>query len=248
MKMQYLACLFLLSLCCCKKKDTNTTPVPVTPLTFTTTYDSIINCYANSTYSLVFGVNVLTGNIVKDRITFAVSGLPSNITAVPQSQTVGPVQGGAFTFTIGNVPVGDIVARLSISTADTTQERMLIFRVAPPPDFAPKLIGNYPGSFDYCQPDTLIAYASDVTSVMGTPYQVKISNIKNLGSSFVVTATVGNGIVTIPLQTVSGRKIWGSGTFFHDSRPIYSTLYQLSIRDTIVVGTDTTRCNINIRH
>jgi len=247
MKSRYLVWLLLLFFCSCNKSI----PTPTNqfePFSFTTQYDSIFTCYANSQYDLVFNVQVLSGNIDTNPISYSITGLPVNITALPTSQTVGYVLGGAFTLNIGNVPVGSDTADLIISSAvNGTQTHKLVLNIIPPFDYSPKLAGAYNNAYDYCQPSgNFYNYSSVVSTVTDTPYEIKITNIKNLGPGFVVRALVSN-VITIPLQTIGAYTISGSGTFTHDNPP-YDSLYQMAINDTIINGTDVEHCILHIQH
>jgi hypothetical protein len=246
MKSRCVAWLLLIFLCCCNKNQ----PAPAgnNAFTFTTTYDSIINCTADSSYILYFNINVLSGSIDSNPVTYTISGLPANVTVFPTTQTVSLVKGGIFDFAIGNIPAGRDTASLVISSSVYgPQYHLLILNVLALTDYAPKLAGTYPGSYDYCTPaDSLYNYTSIVNKVADTPYEIKITNIKNLGLGFIVTAWLSTK-VTIPFQSVGSYQIWGSGTFTHDNPP-YDTLYQMAIFDTLVSGTDTEHCIIHLQH
>lgn len=246
MKSSSLVVILMLFLCCCKQSD-STPPKPFVDFKFTTQYDSVISYYANSTYVLPFNVNVTSGDINDNPITFTVSNVPANITVSPASQVVTHLLGGIFTFNLGNLPLGNDTMTLNISCAATgSQNHRLVFKIQAPPDFSPSLAGTYHGAFDFCLPDSIINYTSVVSTIPGTPYKVTISNIKNLGSSFIIQADITN-VVHVPLQSVGGYTIWGAGTFSHDNPP-YATQYQMTIDDTLVHGTDTNYCTIHIRH
>lgn len=242
MKNHHIAWLLPLLFCCCKK--TNAPSNPPVAFTFTTTYDSVIKCYANSPYAFSFNVNVLSGDIGSNHINYRISGLPAGITAQPDSLSVSYIMGGVFNFTIGNMPVGFDTAGFVISSASNgTQTHKLIFNVQKPFDYSPLLAGAYTHCFDFCQPDSFFYYSSVVTTVTDTPYLIKISNIKNLGTGYKVRALISK-VVTIPSQNLGVFTIWGSGTFFKDT----SNNYQMLINDTLVNGVDTQRCTIHIVH
>jgi hypothetical protein len=246
MKSRYLVWLLPLLLCCCNKNQP--APAVITTFSFTSTYDSIINCIPNSTYLLNFNTTVLSGSVDSNPVTYTISGLPANVTVFPATQTVGLVKGGVFLFTFGNIPAGrDTISFVISSGATGLQTHMLILNVLALPDYASKLAGTYPGSYDYCTPvDSLYHYTSIVNKVTDTPYEIKISNVKNLGPGFVVTAWLSTK-VSVPFQSIGTYQIWGSGTFTHDNPP-YDTLYQMAIFDTLVNGTDTEHCIIHIQH
>jgi hypothetical protein len=242
MKSHHLLWILPLFLFSCGKKNPDQ-PKPVA-FTFTTTYDSVLRCYANCPYVFSFGVNVLTGDIGANRVFFSVAGLPTEISVDEAVQSVGYVMGGSFKFTIGNMPIGYDTVALVISTATGgSQTHKLIFDVQKPIDYSPRLVGTFPHSFDFCQPDSFFYYSSVVSTIADTPYLVKISNIKNLGPAYKIRALISK-VVTIPVQTVGAYTIWGSGTFSKDTG-IY---YQMLISDTMVKGVDTERCTIHIVH
>lgn len=246
MKSRYIVWLLSLFLCCCNKNPS--APAVNTAFSFTSTYDSILNCAPNSSYILDFNTEVLSGSVDSNPVTYTISGLPANVTVFPNTQSVALVKGGIFLFTFGNVPVGRDTASIVISSAATgPQYHMLLINILGLPDYASKLAGTYPGSYDYCIPaDSLYNYTSIVNKVTDTPYEIKITNVKNLGLGFTVTAWLSTR-VTIPFQSVGGYQIWGSGTFTHDNPP-NENLYQMAINDTLVYGTDTERCTIHIQH
>ena len=158
--------------------------------------------------------------------------------------SVGQVLGGVFTFKTGDIPLGVDTLRFTLSSASTgTTIHKLIFRVVPPVDNVPKLIGTYDSSYDFCLPD-IYKHQSIVTS--DSAYTLKISNLNNLGSSFIVKARVSD-IINVPYQVVSGKKIWGSGTYGRDPKT-GNALYLMTINDTIVTGIDTLTCVAHIQH
>ncbi len=242
MKSHQLLWLMPFVFCACGKKNPDQ-PKPAV-FTFTTSYDSVLRCYANSPYVFSFGVNVLSGDIGTNRVNFEVKGLPSDITVDVASQSVGYIMGGSFKFTIGNMPVGfDTVGFVISSAATGSQTHKLIFDVQKPIDYSPLLAGTYIHCFDFCQPDSFFYYSSVVTTVTDTPYLVRISNIKNLGAGKIVRALISK-VVTIPVQTIGAYTIWGSGTFFKDT----GNYYQMIINDTLAKGVDTQRCTIHTVH
>ncbi len=252
MKICYPVLFFLLLCCSCNKTQNNATPVNEdTTFSFITYYDSVITCKPNTTYDLIFNIHVLNGNIAFNRVNYSLTQLPANFSVTPSFLSVGELLGGVFFFNIGNTPFGSDTARFTISTAQGgSQSHMLIFNITPYPDLSNKLVGSYHASFDFCQPDSIYNYSSGVSQVPGMPYALHISNIKNLGTGFIVNAFVSEtkpATVVIPVQTVSGYKIWGSGEFNHDAPP-YDTAYQLTINDTLVHGIDTERCIIHLQH
>jgi hypothetical protein len=248
MNFRYLACLLPLFLCCCHKNQPAPAGNTANTFTFATTYDSIINCTSDSSYLLYFNINVLSGSIDSNPVTYTISGLPTNVTVSPATQTVSLVKSGVFDFTFGNIPVGtDTVSFVISSGVYGPQNHMLIINVFPLTDYAPKLTGTYPSSYDYCiPPDSLYNYTSIVNKIADTPYEIKITNIKNLGLGFIVTAWLSTK-VTIPFQSLGSYQIWGSGTFTHDNPP-YDTLYQMTIYDTLVSGMDTAHCTVHLQH
>jgi len=246
MKSRYLVWPLLLLICCCNKNPPS--PVPNVPFTFTTSYDSILSCTPNSTKILYFNITVLSGVIDTNPITYSITNTPANMTVIPAKQTVTLLQGGIFTFQIGDVPPGNDTVSFNISSsANGTENHKLILKINAPGDFATKLAGTYPASYDYCTPaDSIYNYTAVTNAVAGTPYELKIQNIKNLGPGFIATAWIST-IVTIPFQHIGSYQIWGSGTYTHDNPP-HDTLYQMVIYDTLVSGMDTERCIIHLQH
>jgi hypothetical protein len=249
MKIRILAYITLLLFCCCNQTSTPVTPIPNFNFTYTPVYDSIITMSANSTYNFDFSINVLTGNINNNRLGCVITGLPASVSVFPATLVVGEVMGGVFTITTGNVPVGtDTLIFSRNCTALGTQKGKLILKIVPPIDYAPRLAGTYDSSYDFCSPSTY-RYSAVVTTVPGTPYQLKIGNIKNLGPAFAVTAIVSQ-VITIPFQTIPGLpgySIWGSGTYTLISNPLTTSYYEMNINDTLVSGIDTTPCIMHIQ-
>lgn len=243
MKFRFAALLLPVLFLCCNK-GSNTVTKPPAPFSFTTTYDSIYTCYANSNITLLFTVNVKSGDINDAPVTYSVTGLPAAVTVMPSTQTVRGVLGGAFTITLGNIPVGTYTANFIISNSVTgTETHKLILNVTPPTDFGPMLAGTYDSSYDFCQPDSFFHYKSVVSTVPDTPYLIRISNIKNLGSSMKLRALLSKTIA-IPAQYLAGYTVWGSGTYAKDT----GTLYRMTIYDTLAKGGDTQYCIIHIEH
>jgi hypothetical protein len=227
---------------CCNKNEV--VKKPPAPFAFTTTYDSVHTCYAESNTILYFTINVLGGDINDNPVTYSVTGLPPQATVVPAAQTVRGLLGGAFTISFGNTPVGTYTANFTISSSSTgTRVHKLILNVNPPKDYGPTLAGTYNNSYDFCQPDSFFYYSSVVSTVPDTPYLIKISNIKNLGASVKIRALLSKTI-TVPVQYAGGYTIWGRGTYTKDS----GTNYRLMINDTMVKGIDTQLCTIHIEH
>jgi hypothetical protein len=242
MKLRYLA-LLLPFLLCCNKKAQSPWTVQYVPFKFTTQFDSVFNTYPDSTFILTFNVDVLSGVIDTNPITFSVTGLPAGMTVTPASMTITHLLGGVFTFSTGNVPLGIDTLNFVISNKENgTQTHKLAIRVNPPPDYAPLLVGAYDSSYDFCMPaDSIGHFAVSVATVADTPYEIKFTNLKNLGSGFIVTGWVSS-VIKIPVQTIGSRTIWGSGTYVNIGQ------YQMTINDTVVHGTDTESCTIHIQH
>jgi hypothetical protein len=123
----------------------------------------------------------------------------------------------------------------------------IYLNVAPYPDYSSKLAGTYPGSYDLCAPADTINYYSTTVAATDTNYKITISNVKNMGPGFVIRALLST-IITIPVQTVDGYTIWGSGTYAPDGRPAYSGDYIMTINDTMVNGLDSQICVMHIQH
>lgn len=234
----------------CNKKtsDNNSQPSTETEFAYTMSYDSVVRMPANSTHYFYFTIKVLGGNIVDNSIQFSLVGLPGQASCTPASITVTQMLGGTFEIHAGDLQNLDYPFRLkATSTKYGDQYYNMILRITPIPDYAPLLAGTYDTSYDYCLDEGIINYPATVSTVTDTPYLMKIANMQNLGSGFVVRAYVSNAI-TVPYQTVSGKNIWGTGTFSQDARPGHAGDYMMEIKDTIAVGTDTTYCTMHIEH
>jgi hypothetical protein len=247
MKKYLLAWLLPLLFCCCHKDKNNSSNNNGNSFTYSTTYDTVISSYANRTLSFSYSVNVLTGSITTNPLTYSISGLPANVTVAPGSQTVSALLGGMFTFTIGAIAPGNYTVNfISKPTGMSALSHPLTLKIVALPDYADKLAGTYGYSYDYCRPaDTLYNYTSVVTKVADTPYKITISNVRNLGASFVVTAVLSS-VVKIPVQTVNGYTIWGTGNYSHDNTP-FDTSYMMVINDTMVNALDTQACTMHIQ-
>jgi hypothetical protein len=245
MKIKYLVYISILLFCGCSPKSTPVNPIPDFNFTYAAQYDSVITMGANSVYHFDFTINVLTGDISNNRLFCTITKIPSNVTITPSSMEVGEVRGGVFNINTGNLPIGTDTLIFSRScSALGTQTGKLILRIVPPTDYAPRLAGTYDSCYDFCSPTTY-HYASICSTVADTPYELKISNVKNLGAGFVVIARVSQ-VITIPFQTVSGYKIWGSGNYTYVSNSGLH-YYEMVIDDTLVNGNDTEACIMHIQ-
>lgn len=246
MKLSYLTWLLPLLFCCCKKSNDNSHSGKVA-FTYATTCDSVITSYAFVNHEFAFTVKELTGSIIDSPVTYAISGLPANVVVIPASQTVSALLGGVFVFNIGNVAPGSYHLDLtSRSAANVTIHHPLTLTILPDPDYSNRLVGSYGYCYDFCQPvDSFYNYASVVAPVTGSPYTITISNVRNLGAAYTVTASVSN-VVKIAPQVVNGYTIWGTGNFAHDNPP-YDTGYMITIYDTMAHGVDTEACIMHIQ-
>jgi hypothetical protein len=247
MKVIYLICFIPLLLSGCKKRQD--APPATTPFNYSVFYNSVFTLHANSTGNFVFTIKVISGDISTNHLSCYVTGLPANVTISPDTLDVAQLLGGVFTFTTTNIAVGSYPVQLVIYTkARGAETYNLTLKVDAPADFAPLLAGTYDTSFDYCMPvNAFYGYSSVVSTVADTPYLLKMTNIKNLGSTFVVRAWISN-VVTIPVQTIGGQTIWGSGTYIHDARAHHENDYMMTINDTLVTGVDTESCIIHMQH
>lgn len=244
MKISYLF-LYLLSFYFfgCNKGQSSSSAPAAKKFSYTISYDSTITVYANSTYNFPFTINVTSGDISQNQLTCSVSGLPAGITVSPSSMTVSYLKSGVFLFTFGNVLPGTYAATFTINSFQAgIQTHNLWLNVIPPKDYGPLLAGTYTGSFDYCTPPGPGGHYTSAVTV-DSAYRIKISNISQLGSGFIVKALLSN-VVTIPLQTVDTVKIWGSGTFTTNA----GGQYLMTINDTLVTGLDTQSCVEHIQH
>lgn len=246
MKIRCIAWLLPVLFCCCHKNDNSNKKLP--GFTFTTTYDSVITTYPNKTYDFSFSVNVLTGSITGNPVTYSVGSLPTGVTDSPGSIVVNGSLGGLFKFTIGDVTPGSYTMNLASScTATGLKSHNLILKVLALPDYSILLSGTYPNSHDYCTPSNILyTFSAVVSKLSGTASSINISNLRIYDTTLTVTASLSN-VVTIPKQTFGGYTIWGSGTYTHDNPP-YDTLYMLTLYDTTAHGSDTEACLIHIQH
>src|ERR1700733_7372804 len=106
MKLRYLAWLLPLFFCCCHKGGNNSNKNNL-GFTFTTTYDSVITSYVNNSFTLSFNVDVLTGSITGNPITYSITGLPADVIVTPTSLSVEGQLGGTFKFNFGSTSVSN---------------------------------------------------------------------------------------------------------------------------------------------
>jgi hypothetical protein len=245
MRSRYLIYLLPVLFCCCKKSSSGTNNNnTVAPVTFTVLYDSVISCSPNGSCNFVFNMNILSGNIDNEFIYCYIKNIPANVSVSPDTIRVSQLFWYVFTISVGNSPIGTDTMQFMISsnTYGVQNHNFILKIIAPNLGFA----GTYDSSFDFCAPN-ILNYVSVVSPVTDSPSEIKITNIQNLGSGFAVKAQI-TSIITIPLQTVDGYTIWGSGTYTLDNRPAYDTLYTMVINDTLVQGIDTQICTTHIRH
>lgn len=237
-----------LFLCCCKKKDAGSpVPEPVVTFAYTIDYDSVITVYNDGQYNFPFFVKVLAGNIDTNKLNFSITGLPQGITVDPQSQLVGHVLGGTFNFKASGAVPANYPIYMDITGKNVSEHRRLILKVKPAPDCAPWLVGDYSSCFDYCNPASVFNYTAHCSTVADTPYLLKITNLRAMGDTVVIRSFVSSAGITIPVQQVHGLVIWGKGTYGKDSRAGHTNDYVISIADTVVSGTDTSTCSVNIK-
>ena len=247
MKMLRLIWLLPILFCCCHKSNNNSNN-KTSGFTYSTTYDSVITTYANKSLPFSFTVNVLTGSITGNTLTYSISGLPAGVTAAPASIQVNGQLGGLFNITVDSIAAGNYpLSLVSSCTATGTRNQNLVLKVLAMPDYTLLLSGTYPNSHNYCQPrDTLYSFSSVVSAVTGTPYSINISNLRIFDTSLQITAMLSD-VVKVPYQVHGSYAIWGSGNYTHDNPP-NSSLYMLTLYDTTVHGTDTEACLIHIQH
>lgn len=251
MKFRYFLLLVPVLLFGCKKKNNDNTPHPVinnSNFSYSVKYDSIVSSAANSTLNFSFNIKVLTGKITDNKLTCSIEGLPSTVSVAPASIVVSQLLGGVFTFYIGDLPLGYYPFVLKIKSEKYgVQAYNVSLRIVAPLDYSPLLAGTYDSCYDYCGGADFFHYASQVTTVADTPFLIKLNNIQNFGSGFVVRAWVSKTI-TIPLQSVGGKTIWGRGTYSRDGRPGHENDFVMAVKDTIVTGIDTQICTMHIEH
>ncbi len=216
---------------------------------YSVTFDSTISIYANSNFNFPFFINVDSGDINSNPLTANITSLPAFTTCSPSTLVVTELLGGVLKIKVGNLAVGTYKMQLVInSTKLGAKSRNLYLKINPLPDYSSLLARTYTGCYDFCTPiNSLTYYTSVVEKIVDTPYKISISNIKKLGSSFVVRAWLSN-IVTIPRQTIGPYTIWGSGTFSKDGRAAFDSLYTMTINDTLVNGVDTEYCTVHVQH
>ena len=248
MNIRYLVYLFPLLLFGCDNSNQKVVK-PDAVFAFTPEFDSVISVSPFHTINFPFRIKVKSGDIGKNILGCSFSDLPANLTMVPATQAVGYLMSGVFTFNVSDVPIGDYPVKFNISSkVYGFQQYNILFKVVAPPDNAPKLVGNFDSSYDHCGPiDSFYYYKSTVSTIPDTPYRIKISNIRKLGTGFIVRADVSN-VVRIPMQTVGGYTIYGTGTYNLDPRSYHPGQYAMIIYDTLVRGSDTEVCIAHIQH
>lgn len=240
-------------LCCCNKNNSSNNNVVNPPATtgfgYYLSYDPVISIYANSNFNFPFFIIVDSGDISTNPLTVTITSLPAYTSCTPSSLIVTQLLGGVLNIKVGNLAAGTYKMQLVINgTANGSKSHNLFLKINPLPDYSALLARTYTGCYDFCTPiNSLTYYTSVVTKIVDTPYKISISNIKKLGSSFVVRAWLSN-IVTIPRQTIGPYTIWGSGTFGKDSRAAFDSLYTMTINDTLVSGVDTQYCTVHVQH
>lgn len=248
--MKYLSSILILIvlLASCKKKNNtdNNSGNSDTEFSYSVKFDSVVTTTPQSAAIFVFSIKVLSGDIANNKLYCSIAGLPSNMSVTPSTLAVTQLLGGVFTFNIGTAFYGDYPCQLKISSQNKT-EKIYNFklRIVPPTDYAPMLAGTYDSCYDFCSISGFTYYSSAVTTVADTPYLLKLSNIQNWGSDAIVRAWISN-IVTVPLQVVAGKTIWGKGTYNQDARPGHTGDFIITIDDTLVSGTDTQTCTMHI--
>ncbi len=248
MNIRYLLFLLPFLLFGCEKNQQN--PVKKEEVfAFTPEFDSVISVSPFNTINFPYKIKVTGGDIGKNLLNCSFSDLPANLTMMPATQTVGYLISGVFTFNVSDVPYGDYPVKFNInSKLYGMQQYNITLKIVPPPDNAPKLVGSFDSSYDHCGPiDSFYYYKSTVSTIADTPYRIKISNIRKLGTTFVVRADVSN-VVRIPLQTVNGYRIYGTGAYNLDPRSYHPGQYSMIIYDTLVHGSDTEVCIAHIQH
>jgi len=251
--MKYLSSILLLAFlfAACKKKnnsDNNTTGSGSKVFSYSVKYDSVITTNPQSAAIFVFSIKVLSGDIADNKLYCSIAGLPANMSVTPSSLAVTQLLGGVFTLNIGTAFYGDYPCQLKISNQKYGEKIFNIkLKIVPPTDFAPFLVGNYDSCYDFCSISGFTYYSSVVTTVADTPYLLKLTNIQNLGTDAVLRAWISKS-VTVPVQTIAGKTIWGTGTYSQDARPGHSGQFIITVNDTLVSGTDTQSCVMHIEH
>ena len=245
MKIRYTAYIFLMLFCCCHKSNSNNKTVT---FSYSTTYDSVINTYANKSFTYSVSINVLTGSITGNPVTYTIAGLPAGVTDSPANLITSNQLGGIFTFKVGNVAPGVYPLLLSSScTATGTSHHNVLLNILPLPDYSTTLAGTYPGSNNYCTPaNQFYLYSSVISTVTATPYTITISNVRVFDTSLTITALLSTSVI-IPFQTIGSYSIRGTGNFTHDKAP-NDTLYMLTLYDSTVHGHDSEACLMHIQH
>ncbi len=252
MKWKGIVIILLVFLCCCNKNNSSNNvvnPPSTTGFGYSLSYDSVISIYANSNFNFPFFITIDSGDIVANPLTATITSLPAYTTCSPSSLVVTELLGGILNIKVGNLAVGTYKMQLVINNSKSgAKTHNLYLKINPLPDYSALLARTYTGCYDFCTPiNSLTYYTSVVTKIVDTPYKISISNIKKLGSSFVVRAWLST-IVTIPHQTIGPYTIWGSGTFNKDGRPAFDSLYSMTINDTLVNGADTEYCTVHVQH
>lgn len=248
MKFTYLLFIVPLLLFSCKKKNTDTNTAGANDFAYSVSHNPVIEVPANSIYNFSFNIKVLSGSIADNKLTCFIDGLPVKVTASPDSILVGQLLGGVFSLDVGIIALGEYPFQLKIRSAKYgLQTYSVTLRIVSPPDFAPLLAGVYDSCYDYCPGPGFTYYPSTASTVADTPFLLKLSNVRGMGTGVIVRAWISNTVV-VPYQEVAGVKIWGSGTYAQDGRPGHGGDYVMSVKDTIVTGTDTVGCTMHIEH
>ncbi len=246
MNLRYTAFLLLLFFCCCHKSSDK--KIPVAAFTFSTSYDSVINTYANTSFAYSISINVLTGSITGNSVSYTLTNLPTGVTDSPLTMITSVQLGGIFHIKVGNVATGAYQLDLeSNCTATGKSHHSVILNVLPLPDYSNTLAGTYPGSNNYCTPSNqFYLYSPVITAVSGTPFTIKISNVRVFDTTLTITALLSTSVV-IPFQTIGSYSIRGTGNFTHDKAP-NASLYMLTLYDSTVHGHDSEACLMHIQH
>jgi hypothetical protein len=233
----------------CKKKKTPDDPNAAKgEFAFTVKNAPIVISESYKTFYFPFNIKLLSGTILGNDLTCSLDGLPDAVSATPSSMVVGQSLGGIFTISVGPVSLGDYPFRIKVVSAKYGEQFYnATLRITLPPDHAPMLAGSYDSCYDYCPDSGFVHYAATAAVMADTPFILKITNLRNLGNAFVVRATISDAI-SIPIQTVDGKTVWGSGTYSQDARPGHGGDYVMTIAETIVSGVDTQVCTAHIEH
>ncbi len=208
-------------------------------------------------FSMAIYFSLISGNPENYPITCFISGLPAGISLTsPDSVTFKLSSQAGFNFSVATADTGVYTYYVNIRTPDSLKSYPVHVHVLPVPDGAPGLAGTYAGN-DPCGHFSIgsvwYTYTAVVSTIPGRPHWISIQNYRGLGDSVIVNAFVTAtypsspwvGSVSIPLQTVNGYTIYGSGNGgygIQENEKPWISIYG----DTIIHAGDTQTCYLQL--